>query len=230
MKLLHASFGECDVDGKTRLLRRGGEVVHLTHKAFDLLDLLLCRRPSVVEKQEIMESLWPSAFVSDANVSILIAELRSAIGDTPEESRFIRTVHRLGYAFSGPADVVHDGSPERPPRGAFSLIVDGRELALADGENTLGRDKTCQIVLNSATVSRQHSRITVTGGSASIGDLGSKNGTFVGGVRLKKTARLCSGDEIQIGEVRLQFQATQSDRRTTTYTPSRRRAAKRSRT
>jgi DNA-binding winged helix-turn-helix (wHTH) protein len=199
--------------------------VHLTPKAYELLELLLERRPAVVDKQEIMSRLWPNTFVSDANVSNLIADIREAIGDTPEDPRFIRTVHRVGYAFCAQVDVVDEESGEQETSSLFSIIVDGLEIPLLDGDNVVGRGKACQIRVGSETVSRRHSCILVKEGGATISDLGSKNGTFVCGVRLKRPARLCSGDEIQLGAVRMRFRALQCELETKTYTSRRRRGS-----
>ena len=88
-----------DVPGR-RLLRDGADV-HLTPKAFELLHLLIDRRPAAVAKNAIMEALWPSTFVLEANVANLIAEIRVALGDDASRPRFVRTVPRFGYAFSG---------------------------------------------------------------------------------------------------------------------------------
>ena len=103
MKLQFADFV---IDSDSRLLTRGGEPVHLSRKAFDALLLLLDRRPNAVGKEELHDRLWPGTFVVDANLSVTMAEVRRALGDDPQESQFIRTVHRVGYAFAAEA---HDG-------------------------------------------------------------------------------------------------------------------------
>ena len=69
------------LDGAGRRLLRDGADVHLTPKAFELLQLLIDRRPAAVAKNAIMEALWPSTFVLEANVANLIAEIRVALGD-----------------------------------------------------------------------------------------------------------------------------------------------------
>ena len=95
-------FGECVLDSETRELSVSGKTVHMTPKAFELLELLIESRPRALSKTEIHERLWRDTFVSDGTLTSLLAEVRSAIGDT--ESRTIRTVHRFGYAFSGSAE------------------------------------------------------------------------------------------------------------------------------
>src|SRR6266496_4977436 len=101
-------FGECVLDSDTRQLSVRGQAVHLSPKAFQFLELLLENRPRAVSKSEIHERLWPGTFVSDGTLASLLVEVRSAIGDSARASRFVRTVHRFGYAFSGSAQELRE--------------------------------------------------------------------------------------------------------------------------
>lgn len=65
--------------------------------------MLLETRPKAIAKADLHERLWPSTFVADATLASLVAELRDALGERGRETRFIRTVHGFGYAFSGEA-------------------------------------------------------------------------------------------------------------------------------
>ena len=116
---MRVRFGDCLIDSETRQLVVRGEEVHLQPKAFQFLELLLTNRPKAVSKEAIHKHLWPGTFVSDGTVTSLLAEVREAIGDDAHESRFVRTVHRFGYAFSGAAQ---DASERRSP-------LAGRKLA-----------------------------------------------------------------------------------------------------
>jgi pSer/pThr/pTyr-binding forkhead associated (FHA) protein len=78
-------------------------------------------------------------------------------------------------------------------------------VMLNEGENILGREARDTIRLSGATVSRRHARIVVTGDEATVEDLGSKNGTYLGGERLTAPARICDGDRLLIGAVPLVF-------------------------
>lgn len=103
------AFGEYQLDDARRELLRLGVPVHLTPKAFELLRLLLERRPAAVSKADIHDRIWPGTFVSDVNLATLVFEIREAIGDDPHAPRFIRTVRGFGYAFcDGPC-------PPQPP-------------------------------------------------------------------------------------------------------------------
>ena len=100
---MRVRFGDCLFDSATRRLVVAGREVHLQPLAFQLLQFLIENRPRVVSKQEIHEKLWTGTFVSDGTLTSLVAEVRSAINDEVRQPRFLRTVHRVGYAFCGEA-------------------------------------------------------------------------------------------------------------------------------
>ena len=204
-------FGEFTFDRATRLLRRDGADVPLTPKVFELLDLLLRERPRVVTKEQIHARLWPKTFVSESTLATVVTDLRIALADDAKKPRFVRTVHRVGYAFCG--DARESGS--RPNQGggrvAFRLILEDREVALRPGENLLGRVEDGVAWIDAATVSRRHARILVEGDQAILEDLGSKNGTFVRGERVLGPTPLVHGDVIRLGRVTIKVQALRAD-------------------
>jgi DNA-binding winged helix-turn-helix (wHTH) protein len=199
-------FGDCTFDPETRELFRGGQRVAISPKAFQLLGALLEKRPKAVSKEELREILWPKTFVSEGNLARLVSEVRHAVGDNAEESRFVRTVHGFGYAFSGPlanergADVRSVSSDH-----VLALTWGSREFALHDGENLLGRAGDCVAYIDVHSVSRHHARIVVSGEAATLEDLGSKNGTFVAERRLEGPRQLADGDAVRIGTVTMTF-------------------------
>lgn len=93
------SFEDFVLDPGARELRRAGDAVPLTPKAYQLLELLVTHRPKALSKLAIQEHLWPNTFVVEKNLVNLIGEIRRALGDDPAQPRFVRTVHRFGYAF-----------------------------------------------------------------------------------------------------------------------------------
>jgi DNA-binding winged helix-turn-helix (wHTH) protein len=194
------------LDTATRQIARGGEAVHVSPKAFDLLTVLLLERPRAVSKAELLRRLWPDVVVSEVNLTCLVAEVRSVLGDEARCPRYVRTVPRYGYAFCG--TVAEDGS--KPPlanRGVDTAWLErgGREIALVPGANVLGRQPEATVRIDSGSVSRRHALITLFEATASIEDLDSKNGTFVNGERVKGVRPLTDGDEIRLGPVRLVF-------------------------
>ena len=157
---MRVEFGEFVFDSDRRQLLRRREPVHLSRKAFDALGILLERRPDAVTKEELHARLWPGTFVSDANLSVVVAEVRKALGDEPQSPRFIRTVHRIGYAFTAGGDEPDVGSAGRHGPEAW-LVWNERVLPLSRGEQVIGRDPSCAIWLDGTGVSRRHARIDV---------------------------------------------------------------------
>jgi DNA-binding winged helix-turn-helix (wHTH) protein len=202
---MRATFGDFTLDGDLRRLHGPSGEIHLSPKAFDLLLLLVENRSRVISKGELHQRLWPDTFVVDTNLAGLIAEIRNALGDDAKEPRFVRTAHRVGYAFA--ADVVDTRDASSPAIRASLcwLIMDGRRIPLQPGDNILGRDGGGGLSIESPSVSRRHARISVANERATIDDLGSKNGTYVRGERIANPVPLNDGDEVRIGSVVLQF-------------------------
>ena len=202
-----ARFGEFFLDVDLRQLRGPSGDLHLSPKAFDLLALLVANRTRVLSKVELQEQLWPETFVIETNLASLIAEIREALSDDAKNPRFIRTAHRIGYAFCG--TVTDDASTPPVTRANLNLcwlLKDGRRIPLSSGENILGRDLEGIIDIDSPSVSRRHARIRVLERDATIEDLDSKNGTYVRGERVSAApVPLSDGDELRIGSVSLRF-------------------------
>jgi DNA-binding winged helix-turn-helix (wHTH) protein len=192
-------FEDFVFDSDTREVLRGDRSVPMPPKVFQLLELLILERPKALSKEQIHDRLWPDTFVSDANLANIAADLRAALHDDAKNPRVIRTVQRFGYAFVADA-MSAEGDPVS---SVFRLIWEGREISLAEGENVLGRDRTAVAWIDAFSVSRRHARITVAGDDATIEDLGSKNGTFVGGRPVQGRQPLRDGDEVRIGTVTL---------------------------
>ena len=199
-------FGEWRLDPDARQLVRGTEAVHVSPKAFELLKLLVERRPRALSKAELHAAIWPETFVSDASLAQLVSEIRSAIGDDAHEPRFLRTVHGFGYAFAGDATEVRAGDSEpRASSNSCWLRLDNRDISLREGENVLGRDPAATVRLESLRISRYHARIVLNEEEVILEDLGSKNGTFLRGEKIAQPARLQHGDQIRVGPFSLVF-------------------------
>ena len=208
---MRVRFDTFVLDTETRELLRGSNAVALSPKAFDLLTLLVANRPKAIAKSELQEHLWPDTFVVEKNLANLVGEIREAIGDEPSNPRFIRTVHRFGYAFREALSPTRNDRPAIRAGDVSFLVkwVNGR-ARLDAGEHILGRDPDVEIFLNQAGVSRRHARITIADGLATIEDLGSKNGTFVQDQRLDGVRPLGNGDIIGIGSARLTISVLQA--------------------
>ena len=210
-------FDEWTFDGDARELVRRSRRVHLSPKAFDLLGLLIASRPRAVSKDEIQDHLWPQTFVWESNLAGLVKEIRAALGEDARAPRYVRTVHRFGYAFSGTAiEAAHGGAATATP-SRNRLVWGPREVTLCEGENVLGRASDAAAWIDSTSVSRHHARILVDGARATLEDLGSKNGTWLRGQRLSSPMPLADGDEIRVGSVRLTFHVLAGESSTDTH-------------
>ena len=210
-------FGECLFDGDAREIAVRGKSVHVTPKAFQLLEMLLEERPKALSKEVIHARLWPSTFVSDGTLTSLLAEVRSAIGDDGRRPRLLRTVHGFGYAFSGEA--AEDPEPVTSDFPAYRLLWGDREVALMPGENIIGRDQDSLVWIDDNSVSRHHARIVIDRRGAEVEDLESKNGTFLRGEKLAVPASLHDGDLLRVGSATFVFRVF--DRTGSTVTASR---------
>jgi DNA-binding winged helix-turn-helix (wHTH) protein len=194
---MRVSFAEFAVDLESRELVREGERVHLSAKAFQLLELLLRSRPRALSKAELMETLWPGVYVLESNLAGLVAEIRKALG-TSSRDGVIRTVQTYGYAFN--AEV----QEERQPILCHLMWREG-QAALRAGIVDVGRDPSLPVLIDATTVSWSHARLQIGGTdrapTVSVEDLGSRNGTFVNGGRVERATVLADGDELRLGSV-----------------------------
>lgn len=192
---LRVTFGPFTLDTDQRRLLRDGADVPLTPKAFDLLALLVERRPTALSKQDILDAVWQGTFVTENNLATTIRDLRSALDDDASAPRYIRTVYAHGYAFVG--DAAEGAAPA--PATDWRILHASRELTLRAGENLVGRDAA--IVIDAHTVSRQHASLMVENGRLFCRDLASKNGTWVRNEPATTAIEVLDGDEIRLGSV-----------------------------
>src|SRR6266852_6886307 len=92
-------FEDFVLDTDQRELRRGPTVVPIAPMAFDFLEFLIRNRERVLTKDDLIASIWCGRIVSESAFSACINAARSAINDTGEEQRLIRTVPRKGMRF-----------------------------------------------------------------------------------------------------------------------------------
>ena len=170
-------FGNFVIDVRERLLRRDGEPVSLTPKAFDLLVALIERPGRLSSKEELLQTVWPDAIVEESNLAYHVFALRKALGDTADNGHYIETVPKRGYRFRAavtPIDLP-PGGPQPPrqaepvwgdaaPTGVVLLDSSGGETS-ASGDGTprpadLPRHKTVSAppaAVDDAPVERPHS-------------------------------------------------------------------------
>src|SRR5262249_35805863 len=183
--------------------------------AFDLLALLVHRRPAAMSKRDIHRQLWPDTFVTDGSVAVLVAEIRAALGDNVRRPVFLRTLHRFGYAFVAPVveTVTRADSTHRAVQ--CWLVSDNERAPLKAGDNVVGRDPVANIRvgldpaadlrIDAAGISRRHALVVVAEEAVTLHDLSSKNGTFANEGRVATPGVLHDGAENRLGSGALQF-------------------------
>jgi TolB-like protein/DNA-binding winged helix-turn-helix (wHTH) protein/lipopolysaccharide biosynthesis regulator YciM len=138
-------FGPFRLIPKERLLLRDGQPIPLTAKCFDLLLVLVENSGHLVEKEELMQRIWPDCFVEEANLSVNMSALRRAMGESAD-ARYIQTVPRHGYRFVEPVEerwddgsgrrasaepAVEETGSDAPPPAAAAPQPRGSRRALA---------------------------------------------------------------------------------------------------
>jgi DNA-binding winged helix-turn-helix (wHTH) protein len=106
-------FSEFTLDVSDRRLTRSTCPVHLAPKTYDVLVVLTSRAGRLVTKRELLERIWPGVFVGEGILTVHVAALRKALGDTRRAPVYIETVSRSGYRFI--ARVTHASRAYSPP-------------------------------------------------------------------------------------------------------------------
>ena len=120
------SFEDFLLDTARRELRRGGAVIALQPQVFDLLEYSIRNRERVVSKDDLLAAVWHGRIVSELTLSTRINAARSAIGDSGEEQRLIRTAHGKGIRFVG---AVREGNNSAEIRRSGALPEEATGLA-----------------------------------------------------------------------------------------------------
>ena len=92
-------FGEFFLDKNERVLFENGSPVSITPKTFQLLLVLIENHGRIVEKDELMKTVWAGSFVEEGNLTYTMRLLRKVLADDSQNPRFIETVPRRGYRF-----------------------------------------------------------------------------------------------------------------------------------
>jgi adenylate cyclase len=121
-------FEDFVLDTDRRELRRGADVVSVAPQVFDVLDYLIRSRERVVSKDDLINAIWEGRIISDAALTTCLKAVRSAIGDSGEGQRLIKTLPRKGFRFvgsvreeQGPGRTLDGETPVEPPRPTLAL-------------------------------------------------------------------------------------------------------------
>jgi DNA-binding winged helix-turn-helix (wHTH) protein len=124
----HLAFGPFSFDPNSRVLWRGGSELSLPPRVIAVLEVLLRRAGDVVPRQELIDSVWKDAFVTDTSLAEAVSSLRQALGDDPQTPVYVQTLHRRGYRFVAP---ITETTRERP-----GAAIQPAAAATAEAEGT----------------------------------------------------------------------------------------------
>lgn len=124
-------FGRFRLDPHERLLLRDGNPVPLNPRTFEVLVALVIHAGSLLEKDELLETVWHDVAVEESNLAVAISHLRKALGDDRGRHEFIETVQRHGYRFVAAVSrtpAVASGLAEESPHSGRPGVRDDAPL------------------------------------------------------------------------------------------------------
>jgi DNA-binding winged helix-turn-helix (wHTH) protein/tetratricopeptide (TPR) repeat protein len=165
-------FGPFRLDLANESLWRERKEIRLHPKAFALLRFLVERAGQTVSKETLLQAVWPKVYVTDAVLSVYIAEIRKALGDDPKEPKFIETMHRRGYRFiAAITPVPQPASTETAAASEATLKPMSREAATMIGSQPLvGRGREIALLQERLEAALQgNGNVVLITGQAGIG-------------------------------------------------------------
>jgi len=165
------SFENFSLDTARRELRRGGALIALQPQVFDLLEYAIRNRERVVSKDDLLAAVWNGRIVSESTLGTRINAARSAIGDSGEKQRLLRTAYGKGIRFVG---VVHEEEETiRKLAAIFAADVEGYSRLMGQDEiGTLRRLTACRAILDER-IAAYRGRIFGSAGDSVVADFAS---------------------------------------------------------
>ena len=165
------SFEDFSLDTARRELRRGRTLIDLQPQVFDLLEYLIRNRGRVASKDDLLGAVWKGRIVSESTLATRISAARSAIGDSGEEQRLIRTAHGRGIRFIGA--VTEGEETVRRLAAIFAADVEGYSRLMEQDEVGTLRRLTAYRTIVDELISTHHGRIFGSAGDSVIADFAS---------------------------------------------------------
>jgi DNA-binding winged helix-turn-helix (wHTH) protein len=136
-------FEDYAFDPDRRELHRGADAVSIAPQVFDLIDYLIRNRERVVSKDDLINAVWNGRSVSDAALTTRLNVARSAIGDSGEEQRLIKTLPRKGFRFVGQ---VREARGARAPTFRYAVRRSPRNYTAHPLVPIIVIDAACELV------------------------------------------------------------------------------------
>lgn len=127
------------------MLLRGEERVWLSPRNFNLLVKLVENAGHLLTKETLVNEVWEGSFVEEGNLNRTISNLRKALGEKPNENRFIETIPRVGYRFVAAVELVTNNAPLSESVATASDVLPGtgrNTEAVFAGEGEVARKST----------------------------------------------------------------------------------------
>src|SRR5215831_3530727 len=132
-------FDKFRLDPSRGVLLQEGVPVSVTTKTLAILLFLIQRRHETVSKDALLKAVWPDTFVEEANLTQHISMLRKALGEAPQDRRYIATVPGTGYRFVAQVrEVPEDGSQEHNTAEEMVVIASHSRSEIIVTESTKG--------------------------------------------------------------------------------------------
>jgi DNA-binding winged helix-turn-helix (wHTH) protein/tetratricopeptide (TPR) repeat protein len=179
------AFEGFELDGEAYELRRQGRLVKLEPQVFDVLRYLVEHRDRVVGKEELLDEIWGTRFVTESALTTRVKEVRQALGDDGRAQRIVRTVTGRGYRFVG--EVVGSVGDATGSAGAD----DGAPALLLGRDHELGE---LDAALADAAAGRR--RVVLVSGDAGTGKT-SLVQAFAAGAGRSRGALVATGQSIE---------------------------------
>jgi len=127
-------FGPYRLDIIERVLLRDGQPITLPPKDLETLLVLVERAGHIVEKEELLEKVWPGVFVEEGNLARHVFNLRQVLGDSPDGRKYIETIPKRGYRFVA---AVHAESEPAAPHLSTLQASEQARSAVSPGQKRI---------------------------------------------------------------------------------------------
>ena len=118
-------FDDVEVREREFSLTKAGQVLTVEPKAFRALLFLLHNPQRLISKEELLNSVWGDAAVTEGSLTRCIWLLRSLLGDDIRSPRYIETVATVGYRWACKLEVseegLEDAAPTKQPNGLVGV-------------------------------------------------------------------------------------------------------------